>query len=117
MPDAVVGEVDRCRGLGLRLGWRKLLETPVRPCGVEVPQVYGEDAAQVLLVDDQCSVEQLATETSDHSLTDSIHPRHPDTGEHDLDAGITQDPIEQGGVLPVPVANQIPDGGASTLQV
>jgi hypothetical protein len=70
----MVGEIDRCRGSDLRLGWRKLLETSVRACGVEVPQVHGEDMAQVLLVDDQQPIEQLATETSDHSLKHRVGP-------------------------------------------
>jgi hypothetical protein len=36
---------------------------------------------------------------------------------YDLNASVTQDPIEQGWIFPVAVANQLADGGASALQV
>lgn len=67
-------------------GWRELLETPVRPCGVEVPQVRGKDAVQMPLVDDQQPIEQFAAETSDHSLANRVRTRSLRRAEDDLDA-------------------------------
>lgn len=50
--DAVLGEVD-LRWLGVSLVRRELAEGAMRPGGVVVQQVFGQDLPQVVLIDDQ----------------------------------------------------------------
>jgi hypothetical protein len=60
-PDPVVGEVDRPRWPTVGLSWCELAEAAVRPGGVVVPQVLGQDLSQMVLIDDQQPVEDLMT--------------------------------------------------------
>src|SRR5437879_1893882 len=48
---------------------------------------------------------------------EAVHPWYSYAAEHDGDAGVGEDLVEQGGELRVPVAYQIRDGGARVLQV
>ena len=60
-------------------------------------------------VPDQGPVEEFATAGLHPPFHDRIHPWHADAGEHDLDPGVGEDPVEQGGELRVPVPDQILD--------
>jgi len=51
--DPVLGDVDRFGPPGIGLGRGELAEATVRPGSVVVPQVLGQHAAQVVLIDDQ----------------------------------------------------------------
>jgi hypothetical protein len=89
--DPVLGEVDRFGCLSFGLGGCELAEGSVRPGGVVVLQVFGQYLAQVTLVEDQQSVEELAAQGADHPLADRVRPgclrwagENPDAcrGEH-----------------------------------
>ena len=54
--DPVLGEVD-LRWPGVSLSWCELAEGTVRPGGVVVLQLFGQNLAQVVLIDDQHPVE------------------------------------------------------------
>jgi hypothetical protein len=74
--DLVPGQVD-LRRRGVRLGGWELVKGAVRPGGVVVLQVLGQDLAQVALVEDEQPVEYLAAQGADHALADRIGPcRH-----------------------------------------
>ena len=67
--DPVLGEVHWLRRPGVSLGRRELAESPVRPGGVAVQQVLGRHPSQMVLMDDQRSVEELPAQgTDDPSL-------------------------------------------------
>ncbi|GAB3169460.1 hypothetical protein GCM10027162_08420 [Streptomyces incanus] len=71
---------------------------------------------QVTLVPDQGAVQELASAGLYPPFHERIHPRHPDAGDHDLDPRILEDGVEQGGELPVPVAEQEPHPQACATQ-
>jgi hypothetical protein len=48
---------------------------------------------------------------------DRIHPRHLDPAEHDRDASLLEDRVEQAGELAVAVPDQEPCPAAGVLQV
>jgi hypothetical protein len=61
-------------------GWCELAEGAVRPGCVVVPQVSGHHLVQVVLVDDQQPVEELAAQGADESFADCVGRRrrlHP----------------------------------------
>src|ERR1039457_1941234 len=69
--DLVPGQVDlRRRGVRLR-GW-ELVKGAVRPGGVVVLQVLGQDLAQVALVEDEQPAGDLAAQGAGHALADRI---------------------------------------------
>src|SRR5216683_8230730 len=69
--DPVVGEVD-FRWPGAGLSGCELAEGTVRPGGVVVQQVLGQHPAQMVLIDDQQPVEELAAQGADDSLADGV---------------------------------------------
>jgi hypothetical protein len=68
------------------------------------------------LVEGQGPVEQFVAAGLDPSFHDRVHPGHADVAEHDLDAGVGQDGVEQGRVLAVPVADQVLDLASGVLE-
>jgi hypothetical protein len=69
--DPVLGEVDWWwLGTGVS-GW-ELVKGAVRPGGVVVDQVLGQDLAQVVLVDDKQPVEDFAAQGADRSFADGV---------------------------------------------
>jgi len=74
------GEVDRFGWLGVGLSRCELPEGTVRPAGVVVPQVLGENLPQMVLIDDQQPVEDLPAQGTDGPFADRVAPRrqlHP----------------------------------------
>jgi hypothetical protein len=69
--DPGLGEVD-LGWPGASLSRRELTQGPVRPGGVVVTQVLGQHLAQVVLIDDQQLVEDLAAQGADEPLADGI---------------------------------------------
>ena len=72
--DPVLGEVD-LRRPGASLSGCELAEGTVRPGGVVVAQVFGQHLAQVVLIDDQRPVEELAAQGTDHPFADRVGRR------------------------------------------
>jgi len=69
--DPVLGEVHLQRP-GVRLSRCELAEGAVRPGRVVVAQVFGEHMAQVVLIDDQQPIEELAAQGPDHPFAGSV---------------------------------------------
>ena len=72
---------------------------------------------QMAFAPDQGPVQQFAPAGLHPTLRDRIHARHPDPGEHDLDASLAQDRVEDNRVLRVAVTNQILDGATGVLKI
>ncbi|MGW7074800.1 hypothetical protein [Streptomyces sp. NPDC054866] len=66
---------------------------------------------QVALVEGERAVQEFVAAGLDPAFHDRVHARYPDAGAHDLDAGVAQDFVEEGGVLRVPV----PDAAGGVL--
>jgi hypothetical protein len=78
---------------------------------------FAQGVQKVGLVQDEGAVEQLGSAGSDPPFHDRIHPRYADPGHDRCDAAVGENGIESGGVLAVPVPNQISHGGVGVLQV
>jgi hypothetical protein len=70
--------------------------------------VFGEDLGQMLVVEDQHLVEYLAAERSDNPLADRVRPWGLRRNLDDPDAASSEDLIEGGDELGVPVTDQEP---------
>lgn len=107
--------IDDRRGQRVqRAGVRDALMGPVHMVEtLEFPQ----NVEQMPLIPDQGPVQQLAPTGLHPAFHDRIHPRHPDTAEHDLDPRIGEDHVEQSGNLPGPVPDQKPRPAVDILQV
>jgi hypothetical protein len=83
-----------------RAGVRDALMRSVRVVEVlELPQGVQE----VGLVPDQRAVQKLAPAGLHPPFHDRVHSRHPDPAEYDADARVSENGVEQGRELPVPV--------------
>src|SRR5437868_5442323 len=71
--DPMLGEVD-LRWPAASLCRCELAEGPVRPGGVVVPRILRQHPAQMVLVDDQQPVQELAAQGTDDSLADRVAP-------------------------------------------
>jgi hypothetical protein len=67
-PSLVLGELDRFGRTGARLSRGELTEGAVRPGGVVVPRVLGQHLSQVVLTDDQQSVEEFPAQGHEHAF-------------------------------------------------
>jgi len=74
-----------------------------------------EGIQQVPLVPDQSRVQQFTAAGLNPPLHDGVHPRHPDATEHDLDARVGEDDVEQ--LRKLAVADQVPGPATSVLEV
>jgi len=72
--DPMLGEVD-LRWPGVSLSGCQLAEGTVRPGGVVMTQVPGQHLAQMMLIDDQQPVQELAAQGTDDSLADRVRSR------------------------------------------
>jgi hypothetical protein len=78
--DLVLGEVDWFGRTGVRLSRGELAESTVRTSSVVVPQVLGQDPAQMILINDQHPVEDLSAQGTETPLADRVAPHrqlHP----------------------------------------
>ena len=95
-------------GTGFSVG-DALVDALVRPGGVVVLLVLGEDGAQVRLVQDQGPVEELTAQRADEALADRVHPRRLHGRAHDGGAGGLEDGIEGCGEVRAAVTDQEPE--------
>jgi hypothetical protein len=79
--------------------------------------VLAQRVQQMSLVEDQRPVEQFAAAGPDPAFHCRVHAGHPDAAEHDRDAGIGEDGVEQGRVLAVPVTDQVLHSASGVLEV
>src|SRR6266511_1308330 len=88
-------------------GYRGLkFDAAVRPAGVVVLDIPGEDPLKVLLVPDQCPVQTLGPGGAHPPLGVRVRPRRPWWDLDRLDADGGEHSVEGGGELRVPVTNQ-----------
>jgi|SRR6266545_4836537 len=68
-------------------------------------------------IPDQRAVEQLVAAALDPAFHDGVHAGHLDAAEHDLDIGVGEDRVEQGGELAVAVTDKVPRCAAGVVEV
>src|SRR6266702_5819287 len=103
--DPVVGEVD-FRWPGAGLSGCDLAEGTVRPGGVVVPQVFGQYLAQMVLIDDQQPVEDLAAQGADDSLADGVRSGRSRRAGENSDARRREHGVEGAGELACAIPDQ-----------
>ena len=86
-----------------------LVDALMRPGGVVMLLVLGQDRSQVRLVQDQGPVEDLTAQGADKALADRVHPRRLHRGAHDGGPGGLEDGIEGRGEVRAAVADQEPE--------
>src|SRR2546430_11602748 len=69
------------------------------------------------LVPDQRAVEQFVAAGLDPPFHDRVHAGNLDAAEHGRDAGVGEDRVEQGGVLAIPVTDDVRDLTSGVLDV
>jgi hypothetical protein len=72
---------------------------------------------QLGLVPYQRPVEQFVAAGLDPPFHDRVHARHPHAAEHDGDAGVGEDRVEQWRVLPVAVTDEVRDLASGVVEV
>jgi hypothetical protein len=68
------------------VSWCELVGATVRPGGVVVLKVLGQHPAQVVLIDDQQPVEELAAQAADDPFADGVRPGRLRRAGENLDA-------------------------------
>jgi len=71
--------------------------------------VFGQDGAQMRLVEDQGPVEELPAQGADQALADRFHPRRPDGRPHDGGASGLEDGVKGAGEVRSAVTDQEPE--------
>jgi hypothetical protein len=71
----------------------------VRPGGVVMRLVFGQDSAQMSLAEDQHAVEEFAAQDADEAFADRVHARRLDSGPQDPAASCLENGVE-GGAAP-----------------
>jgi hypothetical protein len=107
---SVIGSGQRCErpGVGDALVW------PVR---VEESLVFAHGVQEMALVPDEGAVEEFAAAGPHPLFHDRVHPGHLDAAANNRDPRVGEDRVEQGRVLAVSVANEVPDGRSGVLKV
>jgi hypothetical protein len=86
-----------------------LVDTLMGPGGVVVLLVVGQDSAQVRLVQDKDSVQELPAQGADQAVADRVHPRCLYGGAQDRGAGGLEDGIEGRGEVRPAVTDEKPE--------
>jgi hypothetical protein len=105
---------DRIRGGTQR---RCLAQGLMGPVPVVEPFVLAQGMPQVAFVPYEAAIEKLVATRLHPPLHDRVHPRHPDTGEHRLDAGLGENLVHEGRELAIPIADQKARPAARILQI
>ncbi len=108
-------------GVGHRLGQRTqgpgVRDAPMGTVTVMVPLVLPYGVQKMHPIPEQHPVEQFVAAGLDPPFHDRVHARHPHTAEHDGDAGVGEDRVEQGRVLPVAVTDEVPDLVSDVVEI
>jgi hypothetical protein len=102
--------IGRCGGW---FRWNRLwsrrveLLAAVRPLGVVVLDVLGQDRRQMTSAEDQHAIRYFGSDGAHEPLGVAICLRAPRWNSHNLDSGVGQDGVERGGELAGAVTNQI----------
>src|ERR1019366_4348312 len=85
--DRFSADLPRCRasccsdvGRMVRAVGDALADALMRPGGVVVLLVFGQDGAQVRFAEDEAAVKELAPQGAGEALADRVHPRSLDGG-------------------------------------
>src|ERR1017187_10409953 len=105
--DRVLSEID-LRRPGVSLSRCELAKATVRPGGVVMQQVLGQHLAQVVLIDDQQPVQELAAQGTDDSFAGRVRSRRLRRAGENPDAVRSEYGVEGAGEL-VPLENRILD--------
>nr|WP_259405193.1 hypothetical protein [Microbispora sp. H10830] len=81
------------------------------------PFVLAQGVPQVAFVPYEAAVEKFPAARLHRPLHDRVHPRHPDTSQHRLDAGLGEDLVHERGELSVPVSDQKARPTACIVQI
>jgi hypothetical protein len=100
----------------IRSWWRELSGS-VRSAVVVVGYVAVQHCSQVVFVDDEQPVGDLAPDGADEPLGITVGSRTPWRDLHDLDTGVGEDGVERSGDLAGPVADQEPEVSGPTTEV
>ncbi len=68
----------------------------MRPGGVVVRLVFGQDRVQMPAAEDQPPVQYLSAQGADEALAGRVHARRLDSGAQDPGAGGLEDGVERG---------------------
>ena len=74
----------------------------VRPGGVVIRLVSGQDGMQMSLPDDQHTVQEVAAQDAGQAFADRVHARRLHSGAQDPGTGGLEDGAERGGEVPDP---------------
>ena len=89
----------------------------VRPGGVVVLLILGQDGEQVLGAEDQHPVQEFVARCADVSLAGRVHPRSLNSGAQDRDASGLEDRIERGREVGAAVTDQEPEAREPLIQI
>jgi hypothetical protein len=110
--DQPVEDPSLFESLGGEAGWRRLgwpaAQGAVRPVLVVVREVLSEHLPQVSFAVDEQVVGAFPAQGANPALADRVRPGCLDRSPEDLDAFGSEDGVEAGGVLGVPVPDQEP---------
>ena len=91
--------------LGYRTWWDQV-EAAVGTVLVVVAQIFGQDAAQVVLTEDEHSVGQFGAQRADPAFRVGVRPRASWWSLDDLDARASEDGVERIGELSAAITQQ-----------
>src|ERR1019366_1591569 len=111
----VLGEVD-LRWPGAGLSRCELAEGTVRPAGVVMLKIFGQDLAQVVLIDYQQPVEKLPAQGTDDSLADRVRSGRLRRAGENPDALRLEHGVEGPGELAGAIPDQELDRGRALAE-
>lgn len=102
---------------GQRAEWSGLAQGPVWPMFIVEGLELNEHVQEMVLVSDQGAVEELAAAGLDPALHDGVHSRYSDPGLDHFQARVSEQGVEAGGELRVPVPDEESGTAAGVLEV
>src|ERR1035441_7251116 len=114
--DRVLSEID-LRRPGVSLSRCELAKATVRPGGVVMQQVLGQHLAQVVLIDDQQPVQELAAQGTDDSFAGRVRSRRLRRAGENPDAVRGEYGVEAVGELACAIPDQELDGSSALAEV